>query len=163
MKTESSIRPTELEIERHGESAEVILRENIEKEERRRDGESETVYVYDEYRMCVPDRDNLQAIVSAARDKWLSAARRAEYDTLAAQIRAKRDRLLLESDASMCIDRMGLEIPEGATFSSWLSFLRGLGRVLSGEWAAYRRALRDLPQQPGFPYDVEFPKAPKEE
>ena len=27
-------------------------------------------------------------------------------------------------------------------------------------WTKYRQALRDVPQQPGFPHDVKWPKAP---
>lgn len=27
-------------------------------------------------------------------------------------------------------------------------------------WAAYRQALRDIPQQPGFPHNVEWPEVP---
>jgi hypothetical protein len=29
-------------------------------------------------------------------------------------------------------------------------------------WAAYRQALRDVPDQEGFPWDVTFPQPPKE-
>lgn len=163
MKTKSNISPPALEIEQHGENAEVILRENITQEMRERGGESEGVYTYDEYRLNVPNRENLLESVQAAKEEWLEAAKRAEYDTLAAEIRAKRDKLLAQSDARMCFDRMGLDIPSETTFSAWLGFLRGIATSISGEWASYRQALRDLPEQPGFPYDVEFPLPPKEE
>lgn len=112
--------------------------------------------------MTVPNRENLPETVKAAKAKWLEAAKSAEYDALAAAIREKRDKLLAETDARMCIDRMGLKVPSGTTFSAWLSFLSGLGGVLSGAWASYRQALRDIPNQPGFPYNVEFPTPPKE-
>lgn len=29
------------------------------------------------------------------------------------------------------------------------------------EWASYRHALRDVPQQPGFPWDVQWPTQPE--
>jgi hypothetical protein len=29
------------------------------------------------------------------------------------------------------------------------------------QWAAYRQALRDIPQQPGFPYDISWPEPPE--
>jgi hypothetical protein len=29
-----------------------------------------------------------------------------------------------------------------------------------GEWATYRQALRDIPDQPGFPWDVTWPTEP---
>ena len=163
MKTESNIKPSALAVEPHGEGAEIIFRENIKQESREQEGEQVTVYTYDEYRLSVPNREKLLNAVKKAREKWLESAKTEEHDTLAAQIRAKRDALLAESDARMCIDRMGLQAPEGATFSAWLSFLKGIGDAISGKWAAYRKALRDLPQQPGFPYDVEFPTPPKED
>jgi hypothetical protein len=28
------------------------------------------------------------------------------------------------------------------------------------EWAVYRQALRDIPEQPGFPWEVEWPVPP---
>lgn len=34
------------------------------------------------------------------------------------------------------------------------------GEPVPQEWAAYRQALRDLPQQDGFPYNVTWPEAP---
>ncbi|MBQ6480393.1 MAG: hypothetical protein IJI45_04665 [Anaerolineaceae bacterium] len=68
--------------------------------------------------------------------------------------------MLADSDASMALDRLGLIVPSGSTFTAWLSFLRGLGLVLTGKIALYRQALRDIPQQPGFPYDIEWPEKP---
>lgn len=58
----------------------------------------------------------------------------------AAQMRAQRDQLLAASDWRVI---KALE----------------LGLTLDADWAAYRQALRDLPQQVGFP-DVEMPKDP---
>ncbi len=162
MKTESNVKPSALEVEPHGESAELIFRDNITEETREREGKQEIVYTYDEYRLLVPNRENLLKTVKAAQKDWLELAKANEYAMLAAEIRAKRDKLLAESDARMCLDRMGLKLPEGSTFGAWLSFLKGMGNVLSGKWASYRKALRDLPEQPGFPYDVEFPKPPEE-
>lgn len=35
-----------------------------------------------------------------------------------------------------------------------------LGQVMPSEWAAYAQALADVPQQSGFPDDVEWPDPP---
>lgn len=78
----------------------------------------------------------------------------------AAYARKLRDRLLAESDSEMSIDRLGLTAPSGSTFTAWLSFLRKLGAVLTGSWANYRKALRDLPEQEGFPFNITFPERP---
>jgi hypothetical protein len=60
----------------------------------------------------------------------------------------------------MALDRLGLEVPSGASFTSWLSFFRKLGEALLGGIAIYRKALRDLPEQPGFPFDIDWPEKP---
>ncbi len=74
-----------------------------------------------------------------------------------------RNKLLEESDNQMIFDRMGLDVPNGSTFGAWLGFLQTLGRILLGSWALYRKALRDLPEQEGFPFNVKFPEKPNEE
>lgn len=162
MKTESNIKPSAVIVEEHGDKAEVIFRENITEETREQDGENTVVYVYDEYRLNVPNREGLLEVVAASKAQWLEAATKDEYDALAAEVRAKRDALLVESDARMCLDRMGIIVPSGLTFSAWLAFLKGIADAISGEWAKYRQQLRDITNQEGFPYNVEFPKPPED-
>lgn len=59
-------------------------------------------------------------------------------EQLAAQARAQRDVLLAESDFS--------QLPDAP--------------VNSAAWATYRQALRDVPEQPGFPQTIEWPVKP---
>lgn len=150
MKIESNSKPLPVEIERHGEQAEVILREHITEET----GE-EPVYTYDEYRLTVPYRENLLQSVEAAKAAWLEKAKASEYEALASAIREKRDRLLAESDREMSLDRLKLDV------SSAMGLFASLASVFRGPWAVYRQALRDLPAQEGFPYDVKFPGKPE--
>lgn len=56
----------------------------------------------------------------------------------AEQIRAERDALLVASDWTQVAD----------------------APVDQQAWATYRQALRDIPQQPGFPTDVIWPTKP---
>lgn len=84
-----------------------------------------------------------------------------DAESAAAFARKIRNELLEESDKEMSLDRLGLTVPSGSTFTVWLSFLRNLGDVLSNSWATYRQALRDLPQQEGFPFNVKFPEKPQ--
>ena len=84
-------------------------------------------------------------------------------DAAADLARKIRNKLLEESDNRMTLDRLGLTVPSGSTFTAWLSFLRGLGEVLVGAWATYRQQLRDLPQQAGFPFNIDFPTPPDSE
>lgn len=156
MKTESNIKPEQVKIETHADGVtEIIFCENIIAKEQQQDEEISIIYTYDEYRMLVPNRKNLLTSVAAEYEKWLKAAKEAEYSTLAAEIRAKRDKLLKESDAEMSLDRIGLDA------TSVTKFIASFKKIISGEWAQYRQALRDLPDQPGFPYDVIFPEKPQ--
>lgn len=67
-----------------------------------------------------------------------------DKDAEAANVRAQRDQLLNESDVYVLLDRWS---------------------VMSSEqqqaWATYRQALRDIPEQAGFPFDVQWPIKPE--
>ena len=60
-------------------------------------------------------------------------------DQIAAQVRAERNRLLAASDWTQVLD-----VPEAIRIA----------------FAQYRQALRDIPQQAGFPHDVAWPTKP---
>jgi len=60
-------------------------------------------------------------------------------EQLAAQVRAERDRLLADSDWT--------QVPDAP--------------VDQAAWATYRQALRDVPEQVGFPEDVVWPTKPE--
>jgi hypothetical protein len=62
-------------------------------------------------------------------------------EKLAAEARAERDRLLALSDWSQLPD-----VPQET----------------KDLWAPYRQALRDIPQQPGFPTNIEWPQPPEQ-
>lgn len=70
--------------------------------------------------------------------------------------RALRNRLLDLSDKEMSLDRLGLDI------RNTITLLATLGTIFAGEWAVYRQALRDIPQQDGFPFNVVWPNSPDE-
>ena len=61
------------------------------------------------------------------------------YETFAAQVRSQRDKLLAECD--------------------WTQG-RDISAQVADAWAPYRQALRDIPQQAGFPLDVIWPAKP---
>lgn len=62
-----------------------------------------------------------------------------DLDKLAADIRAQRDQLLTQSDWT--------QMPDAP--------------VDQAAWATYRQALRDIPQQAGFPEDIVWPTKPE--
>ncbi len=71
--------------------------------------------------------------------------------------RAIRNRLLQESDGEMTLDRVNINT------ASMTQLLLSMGRIFSGAWASYRQALRNLPEQAGFPFQITFPVKPGEE
>lgn len=81
----------------------------------------------------------------------------------AAFARKIRDKLLNETDSRVALDRFNISVPSGTSFTAWLSFLKSLGEIITGAWAIYRQALRDLPEQEGFPFNVTFPTPPEVE
>jgi hypothetical protein len=85
-----------------------------------------------------------------------------ESEIAARLLRTIRNELLKQSDSELTLDRMGLEVPTGTSFTAWLGFFKGLGEALTGDWETYRQELRDLPEQEGFPLNVEFPTKPEE-
>ena len=160
MQTRSNIKPPELEVEKCTNLAVVICRENIQEEV---GPEGETLYSYDEYRTLTTWRDSLEASAKEHAQEWLETGKQMEYDQVASDVRERRDDLLRQSDKQLCLDRLGLGASSAFSSEDVLAFLRSLWAAITGEWAHYRQALRDIPQQEGFPYDVTWPVEPSGE
>ena len=131
----------------------IYFRQNIEEIET----EDGTQYTADEYTLTVTDTQMLEERIANNIEAWREKAMQEDYDRAAAEVRAARDKLLADSDKEMMLDRMGLEVPTGVSFTAWLDFLKKLGAAVSGEMARYRQELRDITKQDGFPYSVVFP------
>lgn len=131
----------------------ICFRQNIEEIET----EDGTQYTADEYTLTVTDTQMLEERIANNIEAWREKAMKEDYDRAAAEVRAIRDKLLADSDKEMVLDRMGLEVPTGVSFTAWLDFLKKLGAAVSGEMARYRQELRDITKQKGFPYSVVFP------
>lgn len=76
-------------------------------------------------------------------------------------IRGHRNKLLEKTDARMSLDRMNLKTPAW-TLVGLIEFTKTLTEALTGDWAKYRQALRDITKQEGFPFNVVWPEEPKE-
>ena len=64
------------------------------------------------------------------------------FDRAIEEARAKRDRLLADSD--------------------WVTIrATDMGDPVPTEWQTYRQALRDIPEQTGFPEEIEWPQEPE--
>lgn len=165
MKCKNGVMPEQVEVRPDGKNALVVLCENIESITTTTDEGTITEYVYDRYTLNAPNRANLFDDVADNFASWLVKAKQTEYDKLSADVRAKRNELLAETDKEFVLDRINLNIPQKVTASSMLNvfkdILGALGSVCSSDMAKYRQALRDIPQQKGFPYIVDFPNKPQ--
>ncbi len=167
MKVESNLRPeNKFEIENiiNGK-CDIVFFDNVQEIEATE--ENEKKYSFDTYRLKANYRDELEKELNDEVEKykeWLQLAKDTEFNELATIIREKRNKLLQESDKYMCLDRLGIEIPENITTGTIISvvkkFFEGLGESINGNYAKYRQALRDITKQEGFPYNVEFPIEP---
>lgn len=144
MKVESNVRPEkQFEIENIvGDTCDVVFYDNIEEYEIETEGTIKTNYRYDLYRIVgIHYREDLETELNNDPIKlqaWKEKAVKIEYDALADEVRAKRDKLLSDSDWTQMIDT-------------------SLSKEMKDKYARYRQALRDIPQQETFPYDVTWP------
>lgn len=101
---------------------------------------------------------NLQKsqLVEVLQNAYNAACLAKDEQAAADAARALRNKLLELTDKEMSLDRLGLDT------SSIVAFLASLKQIFLNDWAAYRQALRDLPQQDGFPFDITFPVPPGE-
>lgn len=119
------------------------------------------VYSYDVYSIEITYRENLADKIENDIENWLKLVKEKDYNEVAADVRAKRNELLAETDKEMCLDRLGIEIPETISATNLLSVVTsvftGIGKILNNNMAKYRQELRDLTEQEGFPYNVIWP------
>ena len=155
MQIESSKRPNKFEInEIENGKCTVLFFDNVQEVEASQlDSEEKSIkYTYDMYKMNVNFRET---------------AKKEEYNQLAAEVRAKRNELLAETDKEMCIDRLGLKLPSDLSMTNIISslkqFFEGFSDICNGKIAKYRQELRDITKQEGFPYNVVWPTKDKEE
>lgn len=73
-------------------------------------------------------------------DAWAALVKQRDYDAAAAAVRAERDRLIGDTDWTVLAD----------------------AKTTKTDWKTYRQKLRDVPEQAGFPYAVEWPVPPTE-
>lgn len=133
--------PKETEVIVIGKTANVYIRENVESYTvTDEDGTERTEWKAVEYFAQLVATPNF-----ALTDALVDQVKATSYEQAAHEVREIRDRLLSESDKEILPDRLTKSSTE---FKAW---------------ANYREALRDIPEQEGFPYDVVFPKKPESE
>ena len=131
MRTYSKQTPPDVRIFRHGDEA--ILRFFYDLRE------EASGFSYREVSMTVPFEEGLSRRIEGNEEAWRDLAIAREREERAGEIREERNRLLQESDWTQMPDAPLCEEEKKA-------------------WAAYRKALRDLPESEGFPDEVSFPE-----
>lgn len=139
------------------------IKEEIQEIENFENKETETkkVYSYDIYTVETVYRENLAEKIEENIEKWLKKAKDVSYNEAAEEVRAKRNELLKETDKEMCLDRLNIKFPKELSMTNILTglkeFFDGFSSISNGKIAKYRQALRDVPQQEGFPYNIKWP------
>lgn len=143
MKAESTIFPSPFTLEDIGDGRCLLtFYENIVElpaPDWETEGGSETKYQYDEYRLETKHRDGLYEQVEGSLAEWLQAAKKSDTLRIAAEVRAKRDAMLGKSDKFALTDFPITDAQRSLVI-------------------AYRQALRDIPEQDGFPYEIDWPE-----
>ena len=162
IKTELSERPPVFTVNREGDRAVIIFYTDI-KEIQREDGE--TAWEAVSWTLESSWTDNIMERITEQQAAWLAEAQADAYAEAAAKARSLRDKLLTESDAMTALDRFGMNLPDKVTATTMLTvvkeILTALWSITKGEIGQYRQALRDLPEQPGFPFEIEWPDKPE--
>jgi len=140
MRVKGSYSPPSHEIEVDGNNVTLRFYENVEEinEIDEVNGTAFVGYAFDRYTIKRPYDKTLAGRVTTNVAAWREMAKREEADGLAIKIRADRNRRLANTDHTQLSDAPGN----------------------SGAYRVYRQALRDVPQQQGFPYNVEWPVEP---
>jgi hypothetical protein len=89
---------------------------------------------------CDDDADtDVKGVIGVLSQEQFEKEQQFENDNQASRVRQQRDQLLFQCDWTQAKD-----IPD----------------TLSTPWATYRQALRDVPEQEGFPWNVQWPEQP---
>lgn len=162
IKTELSERPPVFTVSREGNRAVIIFYTDVQ-EVQREDGSSAWEAV--SWTIESSWTDNIMERISENQAAWLAEAQAEAYAEAAAKVRSLRDKLLTESDAMTALDRFGMDLPDKVTATTMLTvfkeILTTLWSITKGAIGQYRQALRDIPEQPGFPFNVEWPDKPE--
>ena len=160
--TELSEKPPVFTVSREGNRAVIIFYTDVQ-EVQREDGE--TAWEAVSWTLESSWTDNIMERITDHQAAWLAEAQADAYAEAAAKARSLRDKLLTESDAMTALDRFGMNLPDKVTATTMLTvvkeILTALWSITKGAIGQYRQALRDLPEQPGFPFEIEWPDKPE--
>lgn len=140
MKVHGAERPRNYTIDVYDDLAVVTLRENFTEIEPSDDKDGG--FEFDAYIVETIYREDLEETIASNFGDWLADAKNQERKVLADRVRAVRDKLLNQSDRFV--------FPHNP-----------LAEEKKDLWREYQHALRIIPEQEGFPYEVVFPTKPE--
>lgn len=128
MRVESRERPANSFIldNRKGNLIEVTFFDDIKSEMRKeQDSDNEVeVFTYKVYKITTTFRDNLEEHIQNNLNDWLESLKEQEKNSLASEIREKRNKLLEESDKYMILDRLTMNFPQEISLTNVVSVLK---------------------------------------
>ena len=135
MRVESRERPANSFIldNRKGNLIEVTFFDDIKSEMRKeQDSDNEVeVFTYKVYKITTTFRDNLEEHIQNNLNDWLESLKEQEKNSLASEIREKRNKLLEESDKYMILDRLTMNFPQEISLTNVVSVLKDFFKTLS--------------------------------
>lgn len=136
MKAESNVKPEKYSIDIREDKAIITLFDNIQEVTEN----EETKYIYDVFEIKIQNREDLEQKLEdeGYYDSLLELAKEEYGQKLADEIRKIRDELLQETDKFLLED-----FP--------------ISEEQKEKYKIYRNALREIPEQQGFPYEVSWP------
>ena len=115
--------------------------------------------------MCDHIRSEMSDVLERA---YAIAVEERDEDRAAELARKIRNKLLDDSDKYNTVDRVfNFDLPETISTTNVISavkaLIEGINGITANDWSVYRQHLRDITDQPGFPFDIDWGTAPDAE
>lgn len=115
--------------------------------------------------MCDQLRSEMSDVLERA---YAIAVEERDEDRAAELARKIRNKLLDASDKYNTVDRVfNFDLPETISTTNVISavkaLIEGIHGITANDWSVYRQHLRDITDQPGFPFDIDWGTAPDAE
>lgn len=115
--------------------------------------------------MCDQLRSEMSDVLERA---YAIAVEERDEDRAAYLARKIRNKLLDASDKYNTVDRVfNFDLPETISTTNVISavkaLIEGINGITVNDWSVYRQHLRDITDQPGFPFDIDWGTAPDAE
>ena len=115
--------------------------------------------------MCDQLRSEMSDVLERA---YAIAVEERDEDRAAELARKIRNKLLDDSDKYNTVDRVfNFDLPETISTTNVISavkaLIEGIHGITANDWSVYRQHLRDITDQPGFPFDIDWGTEPDAE